>query len=167
MFSTGTTLKNTRESSGVSIEEASKDTNIPVIELEQIEASAFGSFTDFYELKMKILEYAKYLGLDLNEVLNSFNEYMFDYTSRIKLAAIEKEMQERTKEDRIDEETRISSPYTKSYPVERTLPYIIGGIVIVALVIVIVVWSVTQITVRNNRTNVVSYVDGGNYELTK
>ena len=167
MFSTGSTFKNTRESSGVSLEEASKDTNIPVIELEQIEASAFGSFTNIYDLKMKILEYAKYLGLDLNEVLDAFNEYMFDYTSRIRLAAIEKEMQEKDKEERIDEETRISSPYTKSYPVERTLPYIIGGVAIVVLVIVIVVWSVTQITVRNNRTNVISYVDGGNYEFTK
>ena len=167
MFSTGTTLKNTRESSGVSLEEASKDTNIPVIELEQIEASAFGSFTDIYDLKNKILNYAKYLGLDLNEVLDSFNEYMFDYTSKIKLSLIEKEMQEKDKEEKIDEENRISSPYTKSYPVERTLPYIIGGIVIVILVIIIVVWSVTQITIRNNKSNIISYVDGGYYELTE
>ena len=167
MFSTGETLKNTRESSGVTIEEASKDTNIPVLELEQIEASAFGAFEDFYELKMKILEYAKYLGLDLNEVLDEFNEYMFDYTTRIQLDDIEKEMKEQEKEDKIDEENRISSPYTKYFPKERTLPYIIGGVVIVILVIIIVIWSVTQITVRNNRSSVISYVEGDTYEFTK
>ena len=167
MFSTGEAFKNTREASGVSIEEASKDLDIPVLELEQIEACAFGAFDDIYELKAKILEYAKYLGLDLNEVLESFNEYMFEYTSKIQLNDIEKEMKELEKEEKLDEETRISSPYTKYYPKERTIPYIIGGIVIVVLVIVIVIWSVTQITIRNNKSNIISYYDGGTYEFTK
>ncbi len=167
MFSTGEIFKNTRESSGVSIEEASKDLDIPVLELEQIEACAFGAFDDIYELKNKILEYAKYLGLDLNEILEDFNEYMFEYTSKIQLDDIEKEMRELEKEEKIDEETRISSPYTKYYPKERTLPYIIGGILIIVLVIIIVIWSVTQITVRNNKSNIISYYDGGSYEFTK
>ena len=167
MFSTGELFKNQRESSGVSIEEASKDLNIPVIELEQIEACAFGAFEDIYQLKNKILEYAKYLGLDLNEILEDFNEYMFEYTSKIQLDDIEKEMRELEKEEKIDEETRISSPYTKYYPKERTLPYIIGGILIIVLVIIIVIWSVTQITVRNNKSNIISYYDGGSYEFTK
>ena len=167
MFSTGEAFKNTREASGVSIEEASNDLNIPVLELEQIEACAFGAFDDIYELKEKILEYAKYLGLDLDEVLDNFNDYMFEYTSKIKLDDIEKEMKEIEKEEIIDEETRISSPYTKYYPKERTIPYILGGILIVVLVIIIVIWSVTQITIRNNKSNIISYYDGGTYEFTK
>jgi cytoskeletal protein RodZ len=168
MFSTGEAFKNTREASGVSIEEASNDLNIPVLELEQIEACAFGAFDDIYELKQKILEYAKYLGLDLNEVVENFNEYMFDYTSKIKLDDIEKEMIELEKEEKVEDETRIASPCTRFYPKERTLPYIIAGIIIVLLVIIIVVWSISQITFRNNRTNVISYYDGGvEYEFTK
>jgi len=167
MFSTGEAFKNTREAAGVSIDEASKDLNIPVLELEQIEACAFGAFENIYELKNKILEYAKYLGLDLNDVLESFNEYMFEYTSKIKLDKIQNKMKELEKEERMDEETRVSSPYTKWYPRERTVPYIIGGILIVVLVIVIVVWSVTQITIRNNKSNVISYYDGGSYEFTE
>ena len=166
MFSTGELFKNTRESSGVSIEEASKDLKIPVIELEQIEACAFGAFENIYDLKNKILEYAKYLGLDLNEVLKDFNEHMFDYTSRIQLTEIQKEMQEIEKEEIIDEETRISSPYTRYYPKEKTLPYIIGGIVIVILIILIVFWSVSTITGGPNKTKTISYL-GGTYELTK
>ena len=161
------TLKDLAKASGVSIEEASKDLNIPVLELEQIEACAFGAFDDIYELKEKILEYAKYLGLDLDEVLDNFNDYMFEYTSKIKLDDIEKEMKEIEKEEIIDEETRISSPYTKYYPKERTIPYILGGILIVVLVIIIVIWSVTQITIRNNKSNIISYYDGGTYEFTK
>ncbi|MCR4581749.1 MAG: helix-turn-helix domain-containing protein [Bacilli bacterium] len=166
MFSTGELFKNQRESSGVSIEEASKDLNIPVIELEQIEACAFGAFEDIYQLKNKILEYAKYLGLDLNDVLKNFNEYMFDYTSRIQLTDIEKEMKILEKEEIIDEENRISSPYTKYYPKEKTVPYIIGGIIIIILVVLIVFWSISTITGGTNKTKTISYA-GGEYELTK
>jgi DNA mismatch repair protein MutS2 len=66
----------------------------------------------------------------------------------------------------IDEETRISSPYTRYYPKEKTLPYIIGGIVIVILIILIVFWSVSTITGGPNKTKTISYL-GGTYELTK
>lgn len=166
MFSTGELFRNQRELAGVSIEEASSDLNIPVIELEQIEACAFGAFENIYDLKNKILEYAKYLGLDLNDVLKNFNEYMFDYTSRIQLNDIEKEMKMLEKEEIIDEENRICSPYTKSYPKEKTLPYIIGGIVIIILVILIVYWSISTITGGKTKTKTISYL-GGNYELTK
>ena len=166
MFSTGELFKSTREDAGVSIEEASKDLKIPVIELQQIEACAFGAFENIYELKNKILEYAKYLGLDLNEVLEDFNEHMFDYTSRIQLTDIEKEMKEIVKEEILDEETRISSPYTRFYPRERTLPYVIGGVIIVILVILIVFWSVSTIAGGSSKTRTISYL-GGSYELTK
>ncbi|MBR6073481.1 MAG: helix-turn-helix domain-containing protein [Bacilli bacterium] len=166
MFSQGEVFRNTRESSGVSLEEASKDLNIPVIELEQIEAGAFGAFEDIYLLKNKILEYAKYLGLDLNKVLEDFNEYMFDRTSKIKLKSIETEMKELEKEEMIDEENRVSSPYTKYIPKERTVPYIIGGILIVILIILIVFWSISTIMGFNKKTKTISYV-GGAYEFTQ
>ena len=57
MFSDEKTFLNARLASGVDITEASKDLNIPVIELEQIEASAFGAFENIYDLKDKILLY--------------------------------------------------------------------------------------------------------------
>ena len=166
MFSQGEVFRNTRESSGVSLEEASRDLDIPVIELEQIEAGAFGAFEDIYLLKNKILEYAKYLGLDLNKVLEDFNEYMFDRTSKIKLKNIENEMKELEKEELADEENRISSPYTKYVPKERTVPYIIAGILIVVLILVIVFWSLSTIVGFNKKTKTISYV-GGIYEFTE
>ena len=85
MVETGETLKSTREASGVSLDEASKDLNIPVIVLEQIEDGSIGSFEDIYELKQNMIDYAKYLGINTELVINKFNEYMFDYTSMIQM----------------------------------------------------------------------------------
>ena len=51
MIEAGESLKSAREKSGVSIEEASQDLNIPVLFLEQIESGAVGAFEDIYEIK--------------------------------------------------------------------------------------------------------------------
>jgi cytoskeletal protein RodZ len=157
----GASLKATRESSGVSLEEASKDLSIPVIELEQIEAGAVGAFEDIYVLKRELIEYSRYLGLDVNQVTTEFNEYMFDFTSKMSMDDIAKAIQEKEEEEKENEVLRVSSPYTKCYPKEKTLPYILAGLGIVILVILAVVWSVSQITIRSNKTNVISYYDGG------
>lgn len=143
----GLTLKNVREKSGVSLDEVSNDLNISVLELEQIEDGSIGSFDNIYELKKKVLEYAKYLGVNESDILNEFNEYMFEYTSKIPMDLIEKEMRKVNN----DEEENIASPYTKVYPKEKTKPYIIAGTVIVLLVIAAVIWSVLQI--ENNKTS--------------
>ena len=159
MVETGRMLRATRESSGVSLDEVSKDLSIPVLALEQIEDGSIGSFDDIYALKDMIVEYAKYLGISTDSVVNKFNEYMFDYTSKIPMDEIEKAVREKEKER--EEEDRIQSPYTKSYPKERTMPYIIAGIVIVILVILAVVWSVKQITIDNNSTDIIGYFNLG------
>lgn len=155
MVEAGETLKSTRESTGVSIEEASKDLNIPVIVLEQIEDGSIGSFENIYELKQYMLDYAKYLGVNTENIITKFNEYMFEYTSKIPMDEIEKAVREKNKEK--EEEDRIFSPYTRVYPKEKTLPYIITGVVVIILVIIAIIWSVKQITVNNNSSGVVGY----------
>ena len=159
MVETGLMLKVTRESSGVSLEEVSQDLEIPVLHLEQIEDGAIGSFEDIFELKQMIIDYAKYLGVDTNNVISKFNEYMFDYTSKIPMDEIEQAMKEQMKEK--EDEDRIQSPYTKFYPKEKTLPYVLTGIVIIILVIIAVVWSVRQITIDNNGSNIIGYYEIG------
>lgn len=155
MVEAGETLKSTRESTGVSIEEASKDLNIPVIVLEQIEDGSIGSFENIYELKQYMLDYAKYLGVNTENIITKFNEYMFEYTSKIPMDEIEKAVREKNKEK--EEEDRIFSPYTRVYPKEKTLPYIITGVVVIILVIIAIIWSVKQITVNNNSSGVMGY----------
>lgn len=159
MVETGETLKSTREASGVSLDEASKDLNIPVIILEQIEDGSIGSFEDIYELKQYMIDYAKYLGLNTEVVINKFNEYMFEYTSKIPMDEIEKAVREKNKEQ--EDEERIFSPYTRVYPKEKTLPYIITGVVVLVLVIIAVIWSVKQITINNNSSDMIGYFEIG------
>lgn len=156
MVETGETLKSTRENAGVSLDEVSKDLNIPVLYLEQIEDGSIGSFEDIYELKKMILDYAKYLGLNTETIVNKFNEYMFEYTSKIPMDEIEKAVREKEKEK--DDADRIASPYTREYPREKTLPYIITVIGIIILVILAILWSVKQITINNTSTDVISYL---------
>ena len=47
-------------------------------------------FKDVLFLKYFIRDYAKYLGLDGEEMVDEFNEFLFDFTSKIPLEEIEK-----------------------------------------------------------------------------
>lgn len=149
----GSILKTTRESSGVTIEEASADLDIKEVVLENIEDGKIGSFKDVFELKNYIYNYAKYLGLDGDKLIDEFNEYLFEYTSRIPVKEIEKAVNEISKE-----EHQIISPYTKEIRKHGKYYYLTIYIVIVLLVILAIVWSVKQITVDKKVTNVISYV---------
>ena len=143
MFEIGNSLKVARESSGVSIEEASKDINIKAVILENIENGNIGCFKDIFELRDYLTTYAKYLGLDYDKIIDEFNEYMFEYTSKIPLKEIEKQVMEQNKEK---PEEKIASPYskpTKKYPAKLNLTIYI---VTILLVILIMIWSVFQIT---------------------
>jgi len=155
LIETGETLKRSREVAGISLEEVSTDLSIPVLYLEQIEDGSIGSFDNIYELKQMILNYAKYLGLNTEEVTKKFNEYMFDYTSKIPMNEIEKAVRKQQK--KLELEEKIASPYTRVYPKEKTLPYILAAIGILVLVILAVLWSVKQITIDNRSTEVISF----------
>ncbi len=152
--SIGSALKEARVESGVSIEEASEDLNINAGFLLNIEEGKIGCFKDIFELKEYISSYAKYLGLDSDKLIDEFNEYMFEYTSKIPVKEIEKIAKKEAKE----ETGKISSPYTRK-PRKHNNAYYIGiYIVIFLLVILAIVWSVKQITIDNHTTNVVGYV---------
>ena len=76
----GEELQYARESSGVSLNEASKDLGIKVEILENIEDGRTGAFKDIFELKEYISNYAKYLGLNNKDItLASFIGLLHDY----------------------------------------------------------------------------------------
>ena len=143
MIEVGENLKAAREISGVTIDEVSSDIGIPVILLEQIEEGNMGSFKDIFELKNYIRDYAKYLGLNQDDVIDEFNSYLFETTSKIPMDEIEKAVREKEVEERKEE--RVASPYTKAIPKEKTWPYILSYIAILLLVILAIIWSVNQI----------------------
>ena len=136
----GEFLKETREERGVTIEEAAEDLNYKVSQFESIENGDFKNFKDIFLLKCIISDYAKYLGLDSEKIVDEFNEYVFESTSKIPIDDIERAS--RKKED-----DKIASPYTKTEKEKSKLPIILGSILLVLIIAFIIV------TVYNNSKN--------------
>lgn len=152
----GELFRVTREASGVSIDEASKDLDIKEVILENIEDGNIGCFKDIFVLKDYIYNYAKYLGIDADKIIDEFNEYMFEYTSKIPIKEIERQMQEQNSMK--NDKKEISSPYTKVRKKYNKSLYVLLYSIIIFLVLIIVFWSVKQIAVNKETASVISYV---------
>lgn len=150
----GEIFRDTRESSGVSIKEASADLDINELYLMNIEDGKIGCFKDIFVLKDYINSYAKYLGLDSDKLIDKFNEYIFEYTSKIPIKDIEKAAKKKQKE----ESNKIVSPYTKK-PRKYSKYYYLGiYLVIILLVVLAIFWSIKQITIDNHVTSEIGYI---------
>ena len=123
--------------------------------LANIEAGNIGCFKDIFELKEYIASYAKYLGLDAVKMIDKFNEYLFEYTSKIPIKEIEEKMREQQKKE--DEEEKIASPYTKQVNV-KSKKIIWVYIIIAVLVALVIFWAVKQITIDTTKTKAVSVI---------
>ncbi|MFA6327296.1 MAG: helix-turn-helix domain-containing protein [Bacilli bacterium] len=123
----GKKLSEARDTMEVSLEEAAEDLKVKTIDLENIERGNRSFFKDFFELKKLIKDYAKYLGLEYEKFEDEFNEFVFDYTSKIPVQEILSADQ-----NQVVEEKEIISPYTKHK--ERRIPII--TIVIIAFVLI-------------------------------
>ena len=104
----GEYLKHTRIDNGVSMEEAAEDLELSTSQLENIESGNVRAFKDVYGLKQYVRRYAKYLGLNPEKVVDEFNGFLFEHTSKISLDDI-KEAQRKLEEK---EQKKIKSPYT-------------------------------------------------------
>ena len=155
LFEIGNSLKVARESSGVSMEEASKDINIKAVILENIENGNIGCFKDIFELRGYLTTYAKYLGLDYEKIIDEFNEYMFEYTSKIPIKEIEKTIELKIKEEKKDE--KVVSPYTREKKKYNNWVYVVIYVVIFLMIIVAIFWSVKQVTINKSVTDTISY----------
>ncbi|MBE6156929.1 MAG: hypothetical protein E7161_04195 [Firmicutes bacterium] len=147
-------LRETRAESGIDLDEVSKDLEISELALKNIEEGKIGAFKDIFVLKKYISDYAKYLGINSEKMLEEFNEYLFEYTSRIPIKEIEKTIELNTKET---EEEKIISPYTLNRPKNRRGIYIFIYILVLILVVLAIFWSINQITVDKKNAYVVSY----------
>ena len=76
----GIKLKEKREENGVSIEEAAADLKMRPSQIENLENGNREAFKDVMSLKYFVRDYAKYLGLDGEKMIDEFNEYLFDFT---------------------------------------------------------------------------------------
>ena len=132
----GLKLKENREENGVSLEEAASDLQVKVEELENIEEGNREFFSDILGVKNLIKDYAKYLGLDGDILLDELNEYLFEQTSRISLEDIEAAIKE--KEER-EKNMKILSPYTVT-PKEKKRNYILLLIIVCIALIGIIAY---------------------------
>lgn len=148
----GEKLKETRESIGISIEEAAEDLKIKPSQIEEVEDGNIKAFKDVFSLKYFVRDYAKYLGLDYNDMVDEFNEYLFDYTSRLSLDDIKKAQKEDEKDK---EEPKIISPYTLEKKRKKIIPPAIIWIIIL-MIIGIVTYFIIDAVIDDNRNNVVS-----------
>ena len=157
----GEYLKRTRIGNGVNITEACEDLELSTSQLENIESGNVRAFKDVYELKDYIKLYAKYLGLDSDKVVDEFNGFLFEHTSKISLEDI-------VQAQKMIEEKKVKSPYTKEFK-EKTNPWPVLIIVSVLLVITIVLYLVIsnrhETPVRTDELQS-KIIEGGSYEFT-
>ena len=145
----GLKLKLKREENGVSLEEAASDLKIRASQLESIEEGRKDDFKDVFSLKYFIRDYAKYLGLDGEEMLDDFNEYLFEQTSKISLEDIEAARRE--KEER-EKNMKILSPYTMTKKDKKRI-YILIGIAIFVVLIGIICYIIISNQNKNDFIN--------------
>ena len=134
----GEYLKQTRVGNGVSITEACEDLELSTSQLENIESGNVKAFKDIYELRDYIKLYAKYLGLNSDKVLDEFNNFLFQHTSKISLDDIV--AAQKKKESEV-QERKIKSPYTKEYKEKfNFMPtiYFITGVLIIILIVFLI-----------------------------
>ena len=70
----GEYLKSVRMNNGVGLEEASEDLNLSVVQLENIEEGNVRAFKDVFTLKELVRDYSKYLGVELDKIMDEFQQ---------------------------------------------------------------------------------------------
>ena len=148
----GEKLKETRESIGISIEEAAEDLKVLPKQIEEAEAGDIKAFKDIFSLKFFIRDYSKYLGLDYDEMVDEFNEYLFDYTSKLSLDDIKKATED-DKKVKVKGQ-KIVSPYTIEHKRKMLIPPVIIWILVVALVGIIGYFVYDAVVDNNTNDNV-------------
>ncbi len=149
----GLKLKEKREENGVSIEEAADDLNMRPGLLEDLESGKKDSFLDVNTLKNYIRDYAKYLGLNSDELIDEFNEFLFDFTSKIPAADMEKARLERE-----NERKEFASPYTKKDDTKSKYKVFIYVAIVIVVALIVGYFALSGVKRNDFHDNNVTYV---------
>ncbi len=154
----GEELKLAREEHGVSVEEAAEDLNLRVSQIENIEAGNLKVFKDVFYLKCFIRDYAKYLGLDEEKIMDEFNEFFFEETSKIPIAEIEKASKEKQKEQKL--EKKVVSPYTmEEKKRSKIIPIIVTLIILLLLFLIGYIVVTEYLSPNDDQNNSITYLE--------
>ena len=159
----GEKLKEARESMGITIEEAATDLKLRPTQIENIEEGNRAAFKDIFYLKMFIKNYSKYLGLDYDEMVEEFNEYLFDFTSKISIEDIKKAEKEHRKKEKKLKTVKIASPYTVEKSQQKNVPrfLIIGGAILLLIIVVYVI--ILLVTKKDDEVSNTIVMEGVEY----
>ena len=148
----GEKLKTAREEIGISLEEASTDLKIDEEQLNNLEMGNVDSFKDIINVKYLIRDYAKYLGLDKEDLVDDFNEYLFDYTSKISLEDIKEAKSLKEK----NENPKVKSPYTM---IKEKKKVNIPIILIIFLLLISIAGFTSYKIINRDRENIIGFVE--------
>lgn len=163
----GEYLRDTRATNGVSIEEAASDLELSMLELENIEFGNVRAFKDLYTLRSYIKKYAKYLGLDPEKVLDDFNDFLFEHTSKISLDDIIEAKTKQIEVTKKEQTKKIKSPYTKI----KTKKVNVAPIALIITIAILVMLIIYLFVKKTNDDRIISdellpYNMEERYELT-
>lgn len=154
----GEELRKAREEHGVSVEEVAEDLNLRVSQIENIESGNLKVFKDVFYLKCFIRDYAKYLGLDEERIMDEFNEFFFEETSKIPIAEIEKASKEKQKEKKL--EKKVVSPYTmEEKKGSKIIPVIVTLIILLLLFLICYIVFTEYLNPDEEQENNVTYLE--------
>ena len=164
----GQYLKETRINNGVSIDEAAQDLNIDSFLLESIEDGNIRAFKDVLSMKDKIKDYAKYLGLKPEEIIDEFNDFLFEKTSKITFQDM-LDAEKGINKNKQGETKKISSPYTIIKPEKKDKKPILYfiSLIVVLLLLVLAVYSIVKPRKEIITKELKSKYEGDLNELTK
>ena len=136
----GKHLKEKREENGVSIDEVAEDLNIDEDAIENMEEGNIRAFKDMYTLKELVKDYSKYLGLDVNDIVEEFNDFLFEHTSKISLEDLEEvksKVQEVNQKKAVSPYTQIPKPKKDYKQILKPLLFFFGIILVLVILIMI------------------------------
>lgn len=148
----GQKLKETRENIGISIEEAAEDLKTRPSQIENMEAGNMDAFKDIFYLKYFIRDYAKYLGLDYEDMVDEFNEYLYDFTSKISVEDIKNARKKTLKEEK-EKEPKIVSPYTVERKGTFFVPIWLIVTVVISILILVSIFIFKPFNTNNSKNN--------------
>ncbi len=154
----GIRLKEAREKIGITLDEASEDIKVDIKELEKLEAGEIEIFNDIFYLKQFVSDYAKYLGMDKDDVMDDFNEYLFDYTSKLSLDDIKKEVKTKKEKD-----NKIKSPYTVEKKNDKA--FLIASYIAIGILLVIIIFILVSILTDKEEIEEDIIKVGGIYDI--
>ncbi|MBQ3306857.1 MAG: helix-turn-helix domain-containing protein [Bacilli bacterium] len=145
----GDYLKRVRISNGVNLTEACEDLGFSTSQLENIESGNVKAFKDVYELRDYVKNYSKYLGLNPDKIVDEFNGFLFQHTSKISLEDIK--VAQKKKEELL--EKKVKSPYTMEYKEKVSIwpvIYITLGIFFLSLLVYVILTNINKVPERTD-----------------